>query len=250
MSPKKKRAIGVLFLVFLIVLWQIISLIIGKSYLLPGPVDVVENIWENRIEIFTVHLPATLQVVISGGIISVVLGFFLAMIMDMDSRVEKALYPVLTATQTIPVMCIAPVFVLWFGYTVTMRIIVVVLLNFFSVAVNVFDGLKSTNTGRTELMLTYGASRLQRFFLLRLPTALPYLFTALKVVVPWSFVGAAVSEWLGAPSGLGIYSRNCMAQFDAAGLLAPLAVLTVLALILNGVIYLAEKKIITWKGEV
>lgn len=249
MSSKKKKAAGVLFLIFLIVLWQIIALIVGKSFLLPGPVDVVKNLWENRVEIFTVHLPATLQVVAAGGILSVILGFLLAMIMDMDSRVEKAIYPVLTATQTIPVMCIAPVFVLWFGYTVTMRVVVVVLINFFSVAVNVFDGFKATNEGRTELMITYGASRMQRFFMLRFPTVLPYLFTALKVVIPWSFVGAAVSEWLGSPAGLGIYSRNCMSQFDAAGLIAPLLVLTFLALILNGVVSVIEKKVITWKGE-
>ncbi len=250
MSSKKKKAAGILFLVFLIVLWQIIAVIVGRSFLLPGPVDVVKNLWENRVEIFTVHLPATLQVVAAGGIFSVILGFLLAMIMDMDSRIEKAIYPVLTATQTIPVMCIAPVFVLWFGYTVTMRVVVVVLINFFSVAVNVFDGFKAANEGRTELMITYGASRMQRFFMLRFPTALPYLFTALKVVIPWSFVGAAVSEWLGSPAGLGIYSRNCMSQFDAAGLIAPLLVLTLLALILNGVVSVVEKKVITWKGEV
>ena len=90
---------------------------------------------------------------------------------------------------------------------------------------------------------------LQRLFLLRFPSALPYFFTALKIAVPWSIVGAAVSEWLGAPSGLGTYSRSCMMSLDAAGLLAPLVVITVIALLVNAVLQFIEKKTVTWNGE-
>ena len=248
MSAAKKRLWGALFIVILIVLWQVIAMAVNKSYMLPQPIDVLAHIWENRVEIFTVHLPATMQVVGLGLLFSVIAGFVFALLMDCDARIEKAVYPLLTASQTIPTMCIAPVLVLWLGYSVQMRVFVVVLVNFFSVAVNVFDGLKSTNQGMTELMETYGADRWQRFFLLRLPTAMPDFFTALKIAVPWSMVGAAVAEWLGAPAGLGMYSRNCVTELDAAGLLAPLIVLTVIALILNGVLSVIEKKVFSWKA--
>lgn len=250
MSPAKKKALGVGFAVFLLAFWEVLALLIHKSYLLPTPVQVLAHIWENRAELFAVHLPATMLVAGIGFVLSVVTGCALALLMDLSRHAERAIYPVLTVTQTIPVMCLAPVFVLWLGYSVPMRVLVVVLLNFFSVAVNVFDGLKSTSIGRSELMASYGAGRLQQFFCLRLPTALPYFFASLKIAVPWSVVGAAVAEWLGAPGGMGTYSRARMMELDAAGLLAPLLILTVIALALHAVLQLIERRVITWKGEV
>ncbi len=249
LTPAARRGIGLGFLAAIVLLWHLLSVWVDKSYLLPGPLLVLQRIRENAAELFGVHLTATMTVVAIGGALSVLIGFLLAMVMDRSPRVEKALYPVLTATQTIPVMCIAPVFVLWFGYTVTMRVIVVVLVNFFTVAVNVFDGLKSTDEGRMELMTTWGASGTQKFFLLRLPNALPNFLTALEITIPWSMVAAAVSEWLGAPAGLGCYSRSCMMSLDAAGLLAPLVILTAAALLLSGVLKIIERKCIRWKGE-
>ena len=250
LSSGNKRALGIGFLVFLIILWQLLSMIIHKNYILPGPAKVLESLWDNRKELFTEHLPATMEVVAIGGVCSVVIGVALAIWMDISKAVEKALYPVLTFTQTIPVMCIAPVFVLWFGYTVLMRVVVVVLVTFFSVTVNLFDGLKSTRREHEELLKTYGADRKQSFLLLRLPTALPYLFTALHVVIPWACVGAVVAEWLGAPKGLGTFSRSCMSSLDAAGLLAPLLLLTVIALLLNTILNIVESRIIDWKTDV
>ena len=247
MSASKKRLWGISFIVALIVVWQLAAVLINKSFLLPSPSGVLVNIWKNRVELFTVHFPATMQSVIIGLIISVAVGILFAVIMDADERVEKAIYPILTVSQTIPTMCIAPVLVLWFGYSLTTRVIVVVLVNFFSVAVNVFDGFKSVSTQKTELMSTFNAKKTQQLFMLKFPTAMPNLFTALKIAVPWSMVGAAVAEWLGAPSGLGTYSRSMMAQLDAAGLLAPLVILTVTALAANAVLIIIEKKIVTWR---
>ena len=249
MSRKEARLWGLGFGIFLLLIWQLAANLIHKSFLLPGPLDVLESLWENRAEIFMVHFPATMKVMVLGALISILLGVVLAVIMDWDSRIERAVYPLLTVTQTIPVMCLAPVFVLWMGYTVKMRVVVVVLVTFFSVTVNLFDGFQATRVERTELMKTYGASRWQIFLLLRLPTALPYLFTALRIALPWSVVGAAVSEWLGAPSGLGTYSRSCMMNLDAAGLLAPLVVLTVVALLLNGLLTWLERRFIFWSKE-
>ena len=248
LSPNARRAAGIAFFIALLVFWQVLAMLVGKSYVLPSPAEVLRHLAEHAGEIFTVHLPATMQVVAIGGLLAVGTGLLLAVAMDAARPVERALYPVLTLTQTIPVMCIAPVFVLWFGYSVTMRVVVVILVNFFTVAVNTFDGLKATREGSTELMRTFGASKLQRFFLLRLPTALPNFFTALKITIPWSVIGAAVAEWLGAPAGMGTYSRSCMMDLDAAGLLAPLVVLTAIALLLTGLLRIAEKKAVFWKS--
>lgn len=244
-----RRAAGAGFGVFLLILWQVLASAIGKPYLLPGPVDVLVTLYEDRVEIFTVHLPATMKVVAAGGILSILVGAAFAVLMDLFRPVERALYPLLTLSQAVPVMCLSPIFVLWFGYTMKMRVIVVILVNFFPVTVNLFDGLRATRQEHMELMRTWGASRWQTFRYLRMPTALPYLFTALRIAVPWSVIAAAVAEWLGSPAGLGTFSRREMLRLDAAGLLAPLLVLTAVALVLNGILKALETRVVTWRGE-
>lgn len=246
----KRKLYGLGFGAFLILLWQLLAVKINASYILPSPLQVWKTLQENFGLIMTTHFPMTMEVVLIGSSIALVLGIALAVLMDLDERVENAVYPVLTVSQTIPVLCIAPIFVLWFGYTTTTRVIVVVLLTFFSITVNVFDGFKATKQEMTELMTTYGASRMQQFMKLRLPTALPYFFTALKISIPWAVVGAAIAEWLGSPGGLGNYSRKMMMDLNAAGLIAPLLVISAVALLINGVIRLIERIVVTWRSEV
>lgn len=245
---RARHVISTGFLILLVLLWQLLSMAVAKPFLLPAPADILKSLWENRAEIFLIHLPATLQVVVIGGALSVLSGALLAVWMDQSPWLMDALYPILTVTQTIPVMCLAPVLVLMFGYTVRMRVIVVILVNFFTVTVDLADGFAATRPERAELLTTFGADRVQQFFMLRFPTALPNLFTALKISVPWSVIGAAVAEWLGAPAGLGMYSRSCMMNLDAAGLLAPLIVLTAMALIMNAVLSLGEKRLMRWRA--
>ena len=249
LSAAEKKLWSTGFLVFLLILWQALAMLIGKSFLLPSPFKVLQCLVENRTDIFLKHFPATLEVIVAGGILAVLIGAAFAVAMDFSPVLERAIYPILTVSQTIPTMCVAPVFVLWFGYTLKMRIIVVILVNFFTVTVNLRDGFASAKQQRIELMQTYGAGRFQIFYMLKMPSALPYFFNALRVSVPWSVIGAAVAEWLGAPSGLGTYSRTCMMNMDAAGLLAPLVVLTVFALLLTGLLNIAEKKLLTWRDD-
>ena len=244
----RRRAVSLGTLAGLLVLWQILSILIARPFLLPSPMAVLQSLLEHREEIFLTHLPATFGVVLAGGFLAVLLGAAFAVLMDWSPWLIQALYPLLTVTQTIPVMCLAPVLVLWFGYTFRMRVVVVILVNFFTVTVDLCDGFASTRQERTELLRTFGADRLQQFTLLRMPTALPYLFTALRISVPWSVIGAAVAEWLGAPAGLGMYSRSCMLNLDAAGLLAPLLVLTALALMMNAVLGKIEARLMKWRA--
>ena len=241
LTTLQRRLLGWLSLILLIVLWQLMSIRVGRSFLLPSPQDVLSSLWNDRREIFLVHFPATLEVILKGGLLSVLLGAVFAVLMDGSSLIRRALYPILTASQTVPIMCLSPVFVLWFGYTVRMRVTAVVLVNFVTVTVNLFDGLASTDKNKEELMKTFGAGRLQIFTMLKMPSALPYFFTALHVVVPWSVITAAVAEWLGAQNGLGTCSRTCMLNLDAAGLIAPLIVLSAFALIMNTILNIAER---------
>ena len=238
-----------ILVLILLMIWQGAALGIDAAYILPSPLQVLRRLWELRGPLLTAHLPATMQVVFVGLVISVVLGLALAILMDRSPIAEKALYPLIIASQTIPTTALAPLFVLWFGYTMWSRVLVTVLMTFFPIAITVFDGFRSVKTEMTELMFTFGANRWQIFWKLKFPAVLPYFFSAIKMAVPLSIIGAAIGEWLGAQNGLGYFSRRMMTQLDGAGVFAPILLLSVAAMLLTGIVSVLEKRIVTWRGE-
>ena len=233
----------------LLMIWQGAAMGVDAAYILPSPVQVVQKLWELRVPLFTAHLPATMEVVGVGLVISVVLGLGLAILMDVSPVAEKALYPIVIASQTIPTTALAPLFVLWFGYSLWSKVLVAVLMTFFPITITVFDGFRSVKTEMIELMQTFGASSRQIFLKLKLPAVLHYFFSAIKMAVPLSIIGAAIGEWLGAQSGLGYFSRRMMTQLDGAGVFAPILLLSVAAMILVAIVAVIEKRVITWRGE-
>lgn len=231
----------------LLIAWEVGARILDEMYILPSPSAIVQKIWDLRDILLTVHLPATLSVTVIGIVISIVLGVGLAMLMSMSSFAEKAFYPLLVASQTIPITALAPLFVLWFGYSIWSKVVVTVLITFFPIAVNTYDGLCSTKKEWEELLITYGATKKDVFFKLKLPSALPYFFSALKVAVPFSVIGAAIGEWLGAQAGLGYFSKRMMTQMDGAGVFAPIVLLSLLAIFFVLLVSIFEKKLISWR---
>jgi putative hydroxymethylpyrimidine transport system permease protein len=140
--------------------------------------------------------------------------------------------------------------VLWFGYSIWGKVLVTILITFFPIAISVYDGFKSTKREMEELLITYGASKKDIFVKLKIPTALPHFFSAIKMAVPLSIIGAAIAEWLGAQSGLGYFSKRMMSQLDGAGVFAPIVLLSVAAMIVVAIINILEKKIINWRKEI
>ncbi len=169
--------------------------------------------------------------------------------MDRYPVAEKALYPLIVASQTIPTTALAPLFVLWFGYSLWSKVLVTVLMTFFPITITVFDGFRSVKTEMIELIFTFGADKQQIFRKLKLPAVLPYFFSAIKMAVPLSIIGAAIGEWLGAQKGLGYFSRRMMTQLDGAGVFAPILLLSVVAMVLVTIISIIEKRVITWRGQ-
>lgn len=245
-----KKNLPALILVFILLfLWQAGAMGLDAAYILPSPVQILQKLWELRKPLFTVHLPATMSVTMIGLAISVVLGLGLAIIMDISSIAHKALYPIIIASQTIPTTAIAPLFVLWFGYSIWSKVLVTILITFFPITITVFDGFKSTKREMEELLISYGAGKKEIFIKLKLPSALPNFFSALKMAIPMSIIGAAIGEWLGAQSGLGYFSRRMMTQLDGAGVFAPIVLLSVVAMIIVAVIDAAERICIRWRKE-
>ena len=245
---KKNLAAGVLMLVFLMI-WQGTAMGIDAAYILPTPIQVLQRLWELRVPLVTVHLPATMTVTVIGLGISIGLGLLLAVLMDASEHIENALYPIIVASQTIPVTAIAPLFIVWFGYGMWSKILVTILITFFPIVITVFDGLKGTKREMEELLVTYGATKKDIFLKLKVPVALPNFFSAIKMAVPISVIGAAIGEWLGAQSGLGYFNKRMMTQLDGAGVFAPVVLLSVVAMAIVGIITIVEKRVIRWRKE-
>ena len=240
---------ALIFLFVLLLLWQLGAMEVNAAYILPTPIQILQRLWELRLPLFTVHLPATMLVTGVGLLISLALGLGLAVVMDWSPLLQKCLYPVVVASQTIPTTAIAPLFVLWFGYGIWSKVLVTVLITFFPITITVYDGLRAAKTEMAELLLTYGATKRDIFWKIKVPCALPYFFSAIKMAVPMSVIGAAIGEWLGAQSGLGYFSRRMMTQLDGAGVFAPILLLSVAAMILVAIVAVIEKRVITWRGE-
>ena len=233
----------------LLALWQAGAMGMNAAYLLPSPTQILQRIWALRVPLFTVHLPATLSVTAIGLVLSIGLGLLLAISMDASPLVRKAVYPLVVASQTIPTTAIAPLFVLWFGYGIWSKVLVTVLITFFPITITVYDGLQAARAEMGELLLTFGATRRDLFCKLKVPCALPYFFSAVKMAIPMSIIGAAIGEWLGAQSGLGYFSRRMMTQLDGAGVFAPIVLLAAVAMIAVALLGLVERRVVKWRGE-
>ncbi len=245
-----KRLPSLIIIILILILWQIIAFVISAPYILPSPTQIAFKIWELRKTLFTVHLPATMFVTFTGLLISVVLGIALAVVMDMNEKIANALYPLVIASQTIPTTAIAPLFVLWFGYSIWAKILVTVLITFFPITITMYDGFRSVKREMEELLITYGAKKRDIFLKLKVPSAIPYFFSAIKMAVPLSVIGAAIAEWLGAQSGLGYFSKRMMTQLDGAGVFAPIVLLSVVAMLIVGIVSILEEKCVKWRNDI
>ena len=232
----------------ILIAWQLVSISgLLPSYMLPSPVAVCQALVNDRSTILF-HAGFTLQESFYGLVIGVCLAFLFATMMDRFPILDQAFYPIMIITQTIPTIAIAPILVLWMGFGMAPKITLVVITTFFPITITVFDGFRSVKTEMVELMFTFGATRMQVFRKLKFPAVLPYFFSAIKMAIPLSIIGAAIGEWLGAQSGLGYFSRRMMTQLDGAGVFAPVLLLSVVAMILVEIVSILEKKLITWRN--
>jgi putative hydroxymethylpyrimidine transport system permease protein len=251
MNKKRISWIGLLLsLLFLLLLaggWELGARWYDKRFIIPTPTDVALKLWDLQQVLITVHLPATLWVILLGLAISIVLGVLVATFMSMSRLIDQTLYPLLIGSQTIPIIALAPIFMVIFGYTTTSKLVVTVLITFFPITVSTLDGLRSASREYRDLLRTMGASSRQIFTKVQVPAALPYFFSGMKVAVTLSVIGAAIAEWLGSPAGLGYFSRRMMQQYDAAAVFAPIVVLSLVGIGLFVCVVCIEKIALRWR---
>jgi ABC-type nitrate/sulfonate/bicarbonate transport system permease component len=233
----------------LLVAWEAYCALSGISpVVLPSPTRIATALWDFRATAVG-HTLTTLTEAVVGFSVAAVAGVGAAVAMDRVAAVRSALYPLLVGSQTIPIVAIAPLLVIWFGFGLAPKVIVIALITFFPIVVALLDAFASTPREATDLMETLGASDDQTFRLLRWPAALPALFTGLRISVPYAVIGAVFGEYVGATSGLGIWmqtSQNAFRTDLVFGSILIVSVLSVACFLLVGV---AERLIVPWHAR-
>lgn len=215
------------------------------AYMLPSPIDVVKAFADN-FSIMMKQAAVTLQETLYGLLIGIAIAFVIASLMDRFTIINKALYPVLVVTQTIPTIAIAPLLVLWMGFGMAPKITLVVITTFFPIAIGLLNGFQSVDEDAINLMRSMGARRLQIFRIIKLPNATASFFSGLRISAAYAVVGAVVSEWLGGFEGLGVYMTRVKKAYAFDKMFAVIVFISAISLILIGIVVLLEKISMPW----
>ncbi len=170
----------------------------------------------------------------------------MATLMDRHETLNRALYPVMVVTQTIPTVAIAPILVLWMGFGMAPKITLVVITTFFPIAVSLLDGYKSVDADAVNLLKTMGASPWQIFYHVKFPSALPQFFSGLKVSASYAIVGAVIAEWLGGFEGLGVYMTRVRKAYAFDKMFAVIILIVIISLLLMAVVNLMGSAVMPW----
>jgi ABC-type nitrate/sulfonate/bicarbonate transport system permease component len=226
--------------------WDLIADALNiKPYLIPAPSDVGESLWNDR-ELLAEDAWVTAQEVLLGFAIALALGFAFAIVLHLSDTLRRAFYPLLVASQTVPVIAIAPILIVWLGFGIGPKLAIIALVCFFPVTVNTLDGLRSVDPDLPRMMRTLDAGRGQILRRVEVPSALPFLFSGAKIAAAISVIGAVFGEWAGADEGLGHLILIAQGQLQTARVFAAVVVLSALALILFGGLALIERRFGWW----
>lgn len=230
----------------LVALWQLYVTVSGvRPQVLPSPARVAAQGWAHRDDIAG-HAASTLQVTIIGFAVSLAAAWALAVAVDFSPWLRRALVPLFVVSQTLPIIAIAPLMIIWFGFGLLPKILVIALATFFPMAIGLIEGFASTDRDAGQLLRSMGASRIQVFRYVRVPSALPRFFTSLRIGITYAVVGAVFAEYVGATSGLGIYMATQKNSFRTDLVLAAVFVTAVVSLLLYLFTYAIERLVAPW----
>jgi len=217
-----------------------------EDFLVPSPAEIASSLWDNR-ALLAENAWVTLREIVLGLLCAFLVGLGFALAMHRWEAVRDATYPLIVASQTIPVIVLAPILLVWFGFGIGPKVVVVALICFFPITVSMLAGLRSANPEAIKLMRSLDASRWQILRRVEAPGALPGTFTGAKIAVVLAPIGAVFGEWVGGNAGLGHLILTDNAQLEVAREFAAVAVLSAIALILIALVALAERLVVTWR---
>lgn len=230
-----------------IALWELAAHLLRiQPWLLPAPTQIVVAGTVAR-EILGPHIWQTAQETLWGFALALGIGLALGMFIDASPLLRNALYPLLVVSQTIPIIAIAPLLAIWLGYGIWPKIIVVGLVCFFPIVVSTADGLRGVDPDLVALLRTMRASQWDIFRLVRLPGALPAIFSGVKIAITYSVVGAILGEWVGASRGLGVFMLRASNSFRTDWVFASIGITALLSISLFALVALIERLVLRWR---
>ena len=236
-------------IVALLGIWQLVvdlHLLSVESFLVASPSEIARALWEDR-RLLLDNAWITLQEVVLGFACALAAGLGFALLMHLSETLRGAFYPLLVASQTIPIVVIAPILVVWFGFGIGPKLVVVALICFFPIAVNTVDGLRSVDPDAVKMMRTLDASRWSMLRRVEAPTALPHVFSGAKIAIAVAPIGAFFGEYSGATSGLGVVVQSAGSQILVPRQFAAVVVLSAMAITLFALMTLLEKRVVRWR---
>ena len=241
-STTRSKGPAAAALVLLLAVWELVCVTgLVPRYMLPSPVDVAQAFGGDFATLCS-NAAITLQEAFYGLALGLAIGFAFAVLMDSFQWLYRAFYPILVITQTIPTVAIAPLLVLWFGYEMTPKIILIVIVTFFPVTVGLLDGFRAVDPDSVSLLRSMGAGRWKVFRYIKCPAALPQFFSGVRIAAAYSVVGAVISEWLGGFGGLGVYMIRVKKAFAFDKMFAVIFLISAISLALMALVDLLQKK--------
>ena len=220
--------------------WQNVS-----PSVLPSPSDITQSSWEDRDNLWTA-LWVTFQETILGLGIAIVAAIVLAVAMDFIPWVRRGIYPILVSSQTIPIVAIAPLVIIWFGFGLMPKVLVVAFYTFFPIVVGLAQGLASTDPDAMNLLRSMRANRWQIFMRARLPSSMPHFFTGVRITVTYAVVAAVFAEYVGSFEGLGIYMQQMRNAFRTDLVFGAVLMTMLLTLLLFLIVVIIERLVMPW----
>jgi len=236
----------IVLVLVLVTIWEIaVRLTAVDPIVLPAPSRVLGSLWDQR-DVAVTHLVPTLVEALVGGAVSAAFAIVVAIALDRWEPARRAIEPLLVTSQTIPIVAIAPLFVIWFGFGLLPKVLIVVLVTFFPVVVALLDGFGRVDPAGEDLLESFGASPRQTFRLLRWPSALPSLFTGLRISVVYAVIGAIFGEYVGATEGLGIWMKLSQTSFRTDLVFGAILLTAIVSVALYLAVGVVERIAVPW----
>lgn len=239
------RPLAVLLLLF--VTWEVtVKVAEIPKWLLPAPTHIFTEAFVGWQEFYP-DILSTVKIALLGFLIGSTIGLLTAILLHLIPGMLEALYPLLILSQNVPIIVLAPLLVIWFGFGLLPKMIVITLVCFFPITIAALDGFKQAPAELRHYMMIAGASRKQLFWKLEFPSALPVLFSGLKISATYSVMGAVISEWLGAKQGIGVYMTFASSSFRTDRVFVAIFAIMLLSLLFFSIIVWCERKVIRWQ---
>jgi len=229
--------------------WELYADLGGvDDFILPAPSQIATALWDDRSLLWS-NLLVTAQEVGLGILVALVLGFVLAVALHFSGTLRRGVYPLLVASQAVPIVIIAPLLVVWFGFGIVPKLAIIALVCFFPVVVTTLDALRSVDPDQLKLMRTLDATRWQAFRWAEAPAALPAALSGAKIAVAIAVIGAVFAEYAGSSEGLGHLMLQAIPQLETARAYAAVVLLAAFAVLLFSALALAERRLVPWSNR-